>query len=235
MELYIAAFITGLFGSLHCAGMCGPLVLAFNLRGGSNSWGHALIYNASRVFAYALLGILFGLIGLGFSLAGWQQLLSILTGSFILLFVFGKLFFRRQYQSSRVMQKISGPIKASIQKQLAVRSLRSSFSLGFLNGLLPCGLVYIALAGAVLTGTAWQGSLYMILFGLGNFPLMLLFAASGNYLSVKKRISFKKILPVFSVAIACLLIVRGLNLGIPYLSPKFDQSEKTAVCCDHEH
>ena len=234
MELLIAAFITGLFGSMHCAGMCGPLAIAFNMRGGGNSFLNAVIYNASRIFAYALLGLIFGLIGFGFSLAGWQQIISILSGILILIFVFGKKYFSGLNNGNSFFQKFVNKIRSLIQQQFSKHTLRSASALGFLNGLLPCGLVYIAIAGAVVSGNALDGSLYMILFGLGTFPLMFFFAVSGNYLSVKKRLLLRKSLPVFSIIIACLLIIRGLNLGIPYLSPQFEAQHQAVVCCTPE-
>ncbi len=234
MELFIAAFITGLFGSMHCAGMCGPLAIAFNMRGGTNSFMHAVAYNASRIFAYAMLGFIFGLIGFGFSLAGWQQIITICAGAVILIFVFGKKYLAGEKNGNSVFQKMINSIRARIQKQFSKHTMQASFALGFLNGLLPCGLVYIALAGAVVSGNIYDGTFYMVLFGLGTFPLMFFFAVSGNYLSVKKRLLLRKALPAFSVVIACLLIIRGLNLGIPYLSPQFEAAQQAAVCCSPE-
>lgn len=234
MEFIIAALLTGLIGSLHCAGMCGPLAIAFNLRGGGNGFLHAVIYNSSRIFAYASLGLVIGLIGSGFSLAGWQQVISIITGVVILIFIFGKKYFKGLNTGNNIFQKLLFKLRQLIQKQFSKHSLRSVSVLGFLNGLLPCGLVYIALAGALVTGDAFYGARYMIFFGLGTFPLMFVFALSGSYLSIKKRLMLRKALPLFSIVIACLLIIRGLNLGIPYLSPQIVSEQHTVVCCTPE-
>ena len=229
IALFITAFVTGLFGSLHCAGMCGPLALSFNMQNTGNTFFNALIYNLSRIFAYFLLGIIFGAIGLSFSYAGMQQWSSIIMGAVIIILII------IQYLSHKnnfpFLTRYTNFIKQKISKAFSSKSFYGIASLGFLNGLLPCGLVYLALAGAVASGQIITGGIYMMLFGLGTLPLMYTFSAFGNYLGVHKRILIRKYLPVFSILIASLLILRGLNLGIPYLSPHFDIAGEVMDCC----
>ncbi len=229
ISLFVTAFITGLFGSLHCAGMCGPLALSFNTQNTGNTLFNALVYNLSRVFAYFLLGVIFGTIGLSFSYAGLQQWSSILMGVLIIILIV------IQYLSHKnnfpFLTRYTNFIKQKISKAFSSKSFYGIASLGFLNGLLPCGLVYLALAGAVASGEIWSGGIYMMLFGLGTLPLMYSFAAFGNYLGIHKRILIRKYLPLFSILIASLLILRGLNLGIPYLSPHFDIAGEVMDCC----
>lgn len=229
ISLFITAFITGLFGSLHCAGMCGPLALSFNIQNKGNTFVNALIYNVSRIFAYFLLGIIFGAIGLSFSYAGLQQISSIVMGALIILLIIIQYVSRKNHFP--VLTKYTNYIKHKISLAFSAKGLTGIVSLGFLNGLLPCGLVYLALAGAVASGEIWSGGIYMMLFGLGTLPLMYSFAAFGNYLGIHKRILIRKYLPVFSILIASLLILRGLNLGIPYLSPHFDIAGEVMDCC----
>ncbi len=228
--LLLAAFITGLFGSLHCAGMCGPLALSFNLQERGHASWHALWYNLSRIFAYMVLGALFGVIGLSFSFAGLQQAVSVIMGALILLFVIYNALSRNHIFQLPFVEKYTAAVRYKISKAFAGKGITHTLALGFFNGLLPCGLVYLALAGAVASGSVGQGMIYMLFFGLGTLPLMFSFAAFGSYLGFKQRIFIRKYLPAFSVVVASLLILRGLNLGIPYISPQFDsqaQLERT--------
>ncbi len=229
--LLITAFITGFFGSLHCAGMCGPLALTFNFQNKGNAVFNALLYNASRISAYFLLGIIFGLAGLSFSYAGWQQIASVVMGSCIILFILLEQLGNSGVDRFRWFQRYNNFIKRRITAAMQSRGAGGIALLGFFNGLLPCGLVYLALAGAVASGGIFSGGLYMVLFGFGTIPLMFSFSAFGNYLGTRKRIFIRKYLPVFSVMIAALLILRGLNLGIPYVSPHFDNKTAEADCC----
>ncbi len=231
IPLFITAFITGFFGSLHCAGMCGPLALSFNLNNKGNPVVQALVYNIARIFTYVLLGFLFGAIGLSFAFTGLQQFSSIFMG-IVIIFLVAIQFFAH---SMRVpfLNTYTNYIKIKIGNAYSNKSTFQVFILGFLNGLLPCGLVYLALAGAVASGNFLNGGLYMLLFGLGTLPLMFSAAAFGNYLG-SKRLLIRKYLPVFSLLIASLLILRGLNLGIPFISPHFDSQTATIECCEIE-
>ena len=230
--LLITAFITGLFGSLHCAGMCGPLALSFNMQGKGNAVVNAILYNAARIFAYMLIGLLFGSIGSSFRYAGWQQAAAVSMGVIILLIA---IITWLGGSSSPKLPWLAG-YTAFIQQKIsaAFRSPRPGrvMTLGFFNGLLPCGLVYLAVAGAVATGNTISGAWYMLAFGLGTLPLMFIFSAFGNWLGFKQRIFIRKYLPAFSVTIAVLLILRGLNLGIPYVSPSFTHDQHDPIPAD---
>ena len=100
----------------------------------------------------------------------------------------------------------------------------SLFTIGVLNGLLPCGFVYVGIAGAVSTVNWLTGALYMTMFGLGTFPVMFATAVFGKIINVNLKRRVSKLIPVFAVVLALLFILRGLNLGIPYLSPKYSKS-----------
>ena len=109
----------------------------------------------------------------------------------------------------------------------------SALAMGIVNGLLPCGLVYIALAGAIVGGEIQNGVFYMMIFGLGTIPVMLALSILGNVISVRIRKKIRLIIPVFIVIIGILFILRGMNLGIKYISPKFDKEEPTQLECCH--
>lgn len=214
-----AAFMVGLIGSMHCVGMCGPIAFALPLNRSSffHKLSGNLLYNTGRIITYALLGAFFGLIGLGFSLAGWQQGISVGVGVLLLVSVlFPKKWFNANWGP---IYKMISAVKTKLSQMFQKSSFANLFAIGLLNGLLPCGLVYVAIFGAVAIGTVVDGVAYMIAFGLGTLPLMYLTAMAGHMISASVRTKFRKAIPVMVGVIAVLFIVRGLGLNIPYLSP----------------
>lgn len=222
------AFILGLAGSLHCAGMCGPLALALPATG-NGTVGYVtgrLAYNLGRITTYALLGVVFGLLGRSLSLIGIQRWLSIGAGCVIL----GGLIISTRAGLGTPMVKAVVWLKSGFSALLHRRTLASLGLMGLLNGLLPCGLVYAACAGATATGSLASGAAYMALFGLGTVPLMLGLGLSGKALPVSLRFKLQQLVPLSIAVVGGLLILRGLALGIPYLSP-----DLAAGACAHCH
>ena len=221
------ALILGLVGSLHCAGMCGPLALA--LPAGKNSRGGfiagRMAYNAGRVVTYCLLGLGFGLVGHSLLLAGVQRWTSISLGVVLM----AGLFSSRKLALWRPVTALVETLRVRMSGLLRQRSLGSLVVLGLLNGLLPCGLVYVACAGATATGGALEGICYMAAFGLGTVPMMLAIGLCGRLMPVALRLQLRKAIPVSVLLLAALLILRGLSLGIPYVSP--DLSGTRPSCC----
>lgn len=235
ISLIIAAFITGLFGSLHCAGMCGPLALSFNVQERGNAASHALLYNVARISAYMMLGAIFGVIGLSFSFAGLQQAVSIVMGVLIIVFVLMNVLTSKNVFHLPIVEQYTSAVRYRISKAFAGKGIKHTLTLGFFNGLLPCGLVYLALAASIAAGSIGKGMLYMTFFGLGTLPLMFSFAAFGSYLGFKQRVFIRKYLPAFSILVASLLILRGLNLGIPYVSPMFNANTTLEQAEAHQY
>jgi hypothetical protein len=226
LDLY-TAFLLGLLGSLHCAGMCGPLALALPAAGDTTP-GYVLgrvAYNAGRIITYCLLGIVFGLAGWTFLLAGLQRWTSIALGVALLL----GLFTSRKLALSRPVTSAVNQLKSRMSALLRRRSFTALAALGLLNGLLPCGLVYVACAGAAATGGTFAGAWYMTAFGAGTVPMMLAISLFGKLVPTALRLKLVKTIPVCVFLLATLLIVRGMSLGIPYLSP--DLSGSGASCC----
>jgi uncharacterized protein len=218
MELWSALFL-GLVGSLHCAGMCGPLVLAVSAAGGgSRPVASKLAYNAGRLATYALLGGVFGLIGRGLALAGMQRWLSILAGTLILI----GLVASSRFAVNTPLYQVVARMKTVFGKLLGHRSLGSLALLGGLNGLLPCGLVYAACAGAAATGSGAWGAAYLLAFGIGTVPMMLTIAFAGGRIGFGTRLRLQRLVPAGVAIVGVLLVVRGMALGIPYISPAAD-------------
>jgi len=221
-----AAFLLGFVGSLHCAGMCGPLALAMPAAGNSRStflMGR-LAYNAGRVLTYCLLGVLFGVIGQSLAIAGLQRWLSVTAGVAIL----GVFAASSRFAINTPFARTVGALKKQLADLLRRRNLGSQFALGLLNGLLPCGLVYVACAGAAASGSWWTGSQFMLAFGAGTVPMMLGVGLLSRRLSLALRFKGQLLIPVSVVVMGLLLILRGMSLGIPYLSP--DLSNDPTAC-----
>ncbi len=211
------AFTIGLLGSVHCIGMCGPIALAlpYGKRHRALAVLNALKYNLGRVFTYMLLGLLFGLIGQGVFLAGYQSALSVVLGILMLLLAFFSLNLEKYLVHSSVFGQGLQKLKTSLARLLKVDSKPSFFLIGLLNGLLPCGLVYMAVVGAVSTGNALMASFYMGLFGLGTLPLMLTTSLAGHLVSLRFRKQLQRLLPLLLVAMGILFLLRGLNFHLP--------------------
>lgn len=231
-----AGFLFGLLGSFHCVGMCGPVAMALPFVG-SSGWRYyagRLLYNGGRIVTYALLGALAGVFGQSLELAGLQQTVSIVSGVVILLLLVLPAAAKGRASALLGTDKAVGWVRRRLGYYFQKNSLGSLFTVGLLNGLLPCGFVYIALAGAISAPGIAGAMLYMALFGLGTFPLMFIVSLSGKLISLKVRGVFNRAVPYVGMALAVLFIVRGLGLGIPYISPKVVQTARQTTemsCC----
>ena len=212
----------GLLGSFHCVGMCGPIVLAVP----GKSILSKLSYNFGRAITYTLMGAIIGFIGEGFSLVGWQQALSVAVGVAMLLIILFTKYKHFDLPMSGAFEKMWKVSKNKLAPLFKSKSAIAPFFIGLINGLLPCGLVYAALFAAVSMGGVIESAFYMALFGLGTAPLLITLSVFGNILSPALRAKFNKSVPYFLGLVAILLILRGLNLGIPLISPKMNDSGK---------
>lgn len=219
MTILFTAFILGLMGSLHCVGMCGPIALSLPLRGKTvwlKIWGSTL-WSVGRIVTYGFMGALFGAIGSGLKILGYQQAISIAAGVLMIISVFLPTLFKNQNFGS--LSFIFNPIRRGMQRLFQEKNNRALFLLGIFNGLLPCGLVYMAIAGAIGTAEFFSSTFYMVLFGLGTLPLLILVSVAGNIVSQTVRKQINRFVPVVVILIGLIFILRGLSLGIPFLSP----------------
>ena len=218
----LTSFFVGLLGSLHCVGMCGPIAIALPIPNANNISFviGRLLYNLGRVATYSFLGAVFGLLGSRLVISGFQQSVSITLGIAILIAVLIPPKYKAKISQHTIIQKITLPLKSGISDLFKRGTFSAMFLIGLLNGLLPCGLVYVALAGAIASGNAISGTLVMILFGLGTIPMMFAATIFGKFINLNIRRKITKAIPVFAVILGVLFIVRGMGLGIPYLSPK---------------
>ncbi len=224
------ALVLGLLGSLHCIGMCGPIafMLPLNRQDTVQQWGQLGLYHLGRLLAYGVIGLVFGAIGQGLYLFGFQQKLSIALGVVMILLVVipGKAF--RKWKVSQPVYRWVGKLQSALGSRLKSGDADAFLSIGFLNGFLPCGLVYMALVGAMAMASAPMGALYMMLFGLGTTPLMSVAALMGKYLKGKWLPTVRRWIPVAVVLVGILFILRGMGLGIPYISPQAPKAQISA-------
>ena len=232
LQLTLAAFTMGLLGSFHCVGMCGPLALSLPLNSDSfwSKFSGSLLYNAGRIFTYSVFGVVFGAIGKSVALFGYQQWLSIILGILIIFFIILPKRFAAFNKNNMVLHFFE-KLRSLLGQLFFKKNYASLFSIGLLNGLLPCGLVYMAAAGAVATGDIVKSILFMAFFGLGTLPMMWSVAFFGNYVSIGIRQKIRKAYPYMMMLMACLLILRGLGLGIPYVSPELNAEKKMVQNC----
>jgi len=221
MEIW-TALIIGFAGSLHCIGMCGPIVLALPTKIYSKNLAFILkrfLYNIGRVTTYALIGIVVGYLGQSLKIWGYQQTLSILIGVIILLWVIVPKKHHKIITDKSLIKKGFNFLQRHIGKLFIKQDYLSFYVIGILNGFLPCGFVYMGAAGAASTGNYFSGGLYMALFGMGTVPAMFILSIFGKYFNQSLRNNYNKVVPYFAVILALLFILRGMNLGIPIISP----------------
>lgn len=213
MELW-TGFTLGLLGSFHCIGMCGPIALS--IPGKNHSplamFSRGVLYNSGRIFTYAFLGFGLGFLGMGATIAGYQNILSVVLGGLIVFFaIFPHIKLPENLRT--IYARFQSMISSSIATLFKERSVSSSLLIGLLNGFLPCGFVVTALAVALVTDTALHSSIYMALFGLGTLPVMLMMNMAPGFISPKMRSKLRPFSTYFAIIIGLLLIWRGVMVG----------------------
>ncbi len=225
---FVTPFMIGLIGSLHCIGMCGPIVLALPYNTNSSLsliWGR-IIYNIGRVLTYSLMGAFAGLFANKFLLAGFQSYASIVLGVIIVIYLILPTKVKAGFANNIVYSTISGWLKYFYNNFQANDTFGYYFIFGLVNGLLPCGLVYVALIGSFTAGNFVYGFINMLAFGLGTFPVMFLTSMATKFITLNIRNKIAKLVPYLTFLLAVLFILRGLNLGIPFISPNLNKMEK---------
>jgi hypothetical protein len=215
------ALIFGLVSSLHCIGMCGPIamMLPVDSKNPTKKANQILFYHAGRLTSYSALGLLFGLLGKGLYLAGMQQRFSIVLGILMILIALIPEKILAQYNFSKPVHQLISKLKSGLGNQFKRKSADAFFIIGVFNGLLPCGLVYAALFGAIAMQNVTLSIIYMLLYGLGTVPLMSAVVYVSSILSLPFRNKLQKIVPLITVIIGILFVLRGMGLDIACVSP----------------
>ncbi len=212
----LTPLLLGLAGSLHCIGMCGPLMLAIPLPASDRRvvLAQMMLYHAGRILSYSALGILFGFLGKGIAIAGFQQALSLVSGVFIIAMAFVAWRFEHLVTALPGFGAFTRAIQHKLGVLLRAHNRSATFSIGMLNGLLPCGMVYAALAGAISTTNSVEGGIFMAFFGLGTLPLLLTATVAGRSFGFSLRAKIKVVQPILLTLAGLLLLQRGLHLDL---------------------
>ena len=216
-----SAVILGVLGSFHCVGMCGPIafMLPVDRENSAKKVFQIFTYHFGRILAYSIIGLFFGLVGKSLYIFGLQQQLSIGIGVLMIVVVLMPTKIFNKYNFSKPIYKLISKVKSALGQAFKKKTADTFLTIGFLNGFLPCGLVYMAVFASLAMESALKGSLYMALFGMGTIPLMTSAIYLGKFLNTKVKQRIQKAIPVFVVVIGILFILRGMGLGIPYISP----------------
>ncbi|MDB5191012.1 MAG: sulfite exporter TauE/SafE family protein [Segetibacter sp.] len=231
LQLIISAFAMGLLSSFHCVGMCGAIAFSLptqHLSPARKAVG-ILLYNVGRVLTYTFLGVIFGVAGRQLYLSGFQQWFSIIAGMFILVIVIQSAFHSPVFHLPG-FKKLNLFVQKLIGSFLMKPSNGNMLLLGMANGLLPCGLIYLAITGALAAGSIAGGAIFMASFGIGTFPALFLLSYFGFLIKLSTRNTIKRVVPYFVASMALLLILRGMNLNIPYLSPLLGSNAEIISC-----
>lgn len=208
-----AAFLAGLFGSTHCLGMCGAIVILFERTRERGSWLRRLVYNLGRLGFYLLLGIVAGAGGAVLTRATGVgtglMLLRLLAGLLVIAIGLNLLF---NWSSTRFIEEAGAKLWRRVsplaRNLLPVTTLPKAFGAGLLWGALPCGLVYSAVALAATAGTVTGGGLTMFAFWLGTAPALLLAGASAERLAQwKSKRLFRRLAGGVMIAVGSLALM----------------------------
>lgn len=226
-------FFMGLLGSVHCIGMCGPLVMALPISHltGFQKLVSTILYHLGKIMTYGFLGLIVGFFGKQIPFYNVQQHLSIVIGSLMLIYVVWVFYLHPKKKLGFLhIDWIQKPIVSTLGKLLKQNKVGSFFFIGLLNGLLPCGMIYLALASAWANQSVVQSGLFMVFFGLGTIPALLLVAFGSQVIGFAFRQRLQKALPYMLTSMGIVLILRGMNLGIPFISPMIENGGSVASC-----
>ncbi|MEO8068938.1 MAG: sulfite exporter TauE/SafE family protein [Flavobacteriales bacterium] len=230
--MLVTAIVLGAAGSAHCIGMCGPIALAVPSMGTTSAsrWVSTFILNMGRLSTYVLLGAAIGTFGQGLRLIGSQQVVSIVAGAVLLLSVLVPGLLERWSPNGRIALSISR-LRSSLAKNLHRTAPEAIFFTGALNGMLPCGLVYAALLAATSMESVVGSMGYMALFALGTWPALIALRMSGGLIGQATRAKLRRAAPFLVACLAVLMILRGMELGIPMISPPAITSPAQVTAC----
>ncbi len=216
MELW-TAFTIGLFGSLHCVGMCGPIALSLPYQDETKlrTLINVLTYNFGRTFSYTIIGIIPGIFGLGVFVSGYQSSLAIILGILMILIALFSINIEQQILKIKGYKKFNNWLREQFARQFKKGNRSTLLSIGLLNGFLPCGMVYVGVAGAITQGHILDSMLYMMFFGLGTMPLMILMSFSGHWVSGNFRKQLFKMVPFVIFFFGFFFLWRGLEVELP--------------------
>ncbi|GAB2768424.1 sulfite exporter TauE/SafE family protein [Rhabdobacter roseus] len=226
------AFSMGLLSSFHCVGMCGPIALALPIHRGSRAQQvlGLLAYNGGRALTYALLGSLFGLLGSSFLWMGYLRYVTLAVGVLMVGYVLWPAYLERHLRPPGWWQRAVQRVKGQMARLLGRRHVGGWVLLGSLNGLLPCGMVYMAVISSVATGSALNGGLFMFTFGLGTLPAMMAVGYFKQWFTPPLRTRLRRLTPFLLALAGTWIVARSLFIQPPGTLPHAGTSTEIPVC-----
>lgn len=206
--MLFTALVMGFLGSLHCVGMCSPLAIAVSNINGA-AFRNRIVYNSGRILSYAVLGSLAAAIGTAFQVTGLQNILSITLGCLLIITGLAGVSNIRIPLLTPALQKFTTYLKKAFGVFLQKKTNTAVITLGFLNGLLPCGLTYLALTYCITLPAITDGFIFMLTFGIATLPVMLGLTSILQVLVKRFRLNMQRITTVTIIALGVLLITRN--------------------------
>ncbi len=223
------ALLIGLAGSLHCLGMCSPLVMAATAMNPSVIISK-LVYNAGRIFTYAVLGMIVAGAGMSLPAKNYQNLLSIILGITLLLIATGGIRNIRIPILTTLLQSFNRKLKNLFRTFITQKNLGSLLVLGSINGLLPCGLTFLALTYCLTLQAPHDGFYFMLLFGVGTLPVMLGFTSIFQFIAKRFKLNIQTITTGMLVVSGIVLIARVFIIQLPH-APSIKEGMIDIVMC----
>ncbi len=235
LTIILSGLVLGFGGSFHCLAMCGAISLSVKSAKPGIAWSQ-LLYHLGRILSYCVLAVVLSASkGLNW-LQNGQNIISISLGS--ALFVGAILFIISDTLSQRASQAASS-LLYRLRKLIFPNGMQSSLwnavAIGLINGLLPCGFVYLALAGSLMQDSVPESLLFMSAFGLGTIPALAGLSLAAKIPVLSNVISSRRFVVSAAALAGLLLVVRGMALGIPYLSPALPSQLQTMQELRHEN
>jgi uncharacterized protein len=209
------AVILGFTGSLHCLGMCSPLAMAVT-KMSSTAILSRLLYNLGRILTYGILGSMVATVGLGAPIIKYQNIVSILLGILLVVIGFQGISLNKVPVITRTLGAVSLFLKKLFSKFLQQKSHLSTFTLGALNGILPCGLSFLALTYCITLQGPADGFIFMSAFGLGTLPVMLGFTSVFHWVINTFKVQTKSITTGLLILSGLILIARVFFIHLPH-------------------
>jgi sulfite exporter TauE/SafE len=227
--MFWTALVLGFAGSLHCVGMCSPLAMAVTNMSPQVMLSR-ILYNGGRILTYGLLGGIVASVGLGFPLTHYQNLLSILLGISLVVIGFSGVTSIRIPFVTDALRKLSSLVKKLFSKYIQKKTRTSTFILGSLNGILPCGLSFLALTYCLTLGGPADGFVFMTAFGLGTLPAMLGFTSFFYWITRRFKFSITRLTTGMLILSGLLLIGRVFFIHLPHARSVQDGIVDIVLC-----
>jgi sulfite exporter TauE/SafE len=204
--MWWTALLMGFAGSLHCAGMCSPLAMAVTSQ--KPFLLTKITYNTGRILTYGILGAIAASFGSLFMITPWQGIISFAIGALFLLMGIGAISGVHIPLITIALNRFTSRLKNLFNFWLKKKNSFAVLIMGMLNGLLPCGLTYLAMTYCFIMPSMMEGFWFMILFGAGTWPVMIGFTWLLSIGFGKIKVNYQRITTVVFIMIGAWLVAR---------------------------